>query len=292
MYSMTGYGMGEFSNEKYHVKVEMKSVNNRYCDIFIRLPKNLIALEDSVKKEIRSKVSRGKIDVFITVEELNSDSSTINVDINLAKKYYDALLSIKNNLSLEDNVKLSDIYNMQGVITTEVIEDDVDEYWVVMHKALETALDNFLNMRKTEGENIKKDIEVKLKNILSLAEEVKTLAPLSLEENTRKLKENIKNNLKDENLDIQRLTTEVAIMADKLSIDEEVTRIFLHINQFNDIISLDEQPVGRKLDFLIQELNREVNTTGSKTTDIKILNNVVNLKAEIEKIREQIQNIE
>lgn len=291
MYSMTGYGMGEFSNEKYHVKVEMKSVNNRYCDIFIRLPKNLIALEDSVKKEIRSKVSRGKIDVFITVEELNSDSSTINVDINLAKKYYDALLSIKNNLSLEDNVKLSDIYNMQGVITTEVTEDDVDEYWVVMHKALETALDNFLNMRKTEGENIKKDIEVKLKNILSLAEEVKTLAPLSLEENTRKLKENIKNNLKDENLDIQRLTTEVAIMADKLSIDEEVTRIFLHINQFNDIISLDE-PVGRKLDFLIQELNREVNTTGSKTTDIKILNNVVNLKAEIEKIREQIQNIE
>lgn len=291
MYSMTGYGMGEFSNEKYHVKVEMKSVNNRYCDIFIRLPKNLIALEDSVKKEIRSKVSRGKIDVFITVEELNSDSSTINVDINLAKKYYDALLSIKNNLSLEDNVKLSDIYNMQGVITTEVTEDDVDEYWVVMHKALETALDNFLNMRKTEGENIKKDIEVKLKNILSLAEEVKILAPLSLEENTRKLKENIKNNLKDENLDIQRLTTEVAIMADKLSIDEEVTRIFLHINQFNDIISLDE-PVGRKLDFLIQELNREVNTTGSKTTDIKILNNVVNLKAEIEKIREQIQNIE
>lgn len=291
MYSMTGYGMGEFSNDKFHIKLEIKSVNNRYCDISIRIPKTLISLEERIKKEIRKKVSRGKIDVFVNVETLTSEASNINVDLELAEKYFNALNMLKTSLNLKDDIKLANIYNMQGVITAEASEEDVDEYWNVMDKALNDAISNFLDMRKTEGENLKADIQNKLSNILKLAEEVKEIAPLSLEDNIKRLKENIKNNLKDENLDIQRLTTEVAIMADKLSIDEEVTRLFLHIGQFKDIIEKDE-PVGRKLDFLIQELNREVNTIGSKTNDIKILNNVVELKAEIEKIREQIQNIE
>lgn len=291
MYSMTGYGMGEYSNDKFHVKVEIKSVNNRYCDISVRLPKSLMALEDKIKKEIRNKVSRGKVDVFINVENLNSASSIIDVDLSLAGQYFLALLKLKDEFKLKDEVSLKDIYSMQGVITTKVEEENIDEYWVVLNEALNMALNNFLEMRNIEGENLKLDIEEKLKVITKNAEELKEIAPISLKENIDKLQENIKNNLKDENLDIQRLTTEVAIMSDKLSIDEEITRIFLHIYQFNDIINFNE-PVGRKLDFLIQELNREVNTVGSKSTNIKILNNVVNLKSEIEKIREQIQNIE
>lgn len=291
MYSMTGYGMGEHSNDKSHVKIEIKSVNNRYCDIAIRLPKNLIALEDRIKREIRNKVSRGKIDVFVNIDNLETNSSEIDVDIPLAKQYYNAILKLKNELNIDSKITLSDIYKMQGVITATVEEDDVEEYWEVLEVALKTAVDNFLEMRKTEGENLKLDMKDKLSNIVLSAEKIKEKAPVSLEQNTQKLKDNIKNNLRDENLDIQRLTTEVAIMCDKLSIDEEVTRIFLHISQFNDIINHNE-PVGRKLDFLIQELNREVNTIGSKSTDIEILNNVVNLKSEIEKIREQIQNIE
>lgn len=291
MYSMTGYGMGEHSNEKFHVKVEIKSVNNRYCDIAIRLPKNLIALEDKIKREIRNSVSRGKIDVFINIENLESDNSEIDVDLYLAKQYFDAFTKLRENLNIKDEISLSDIYKMQGVITATAKDEDIEEYWNVLSVALNTAIKNFLEMRKVEGENLKLDIEEKLRNIKKSSEAINEKAPISLEENTNKLKENIKNNLKDENLDIQRLTTEVAIMCDKLSIDEEITRIFLHISQFNDIINLNE-PVGRKLDFLIQELNREVNTVGSKSTDIEILNNVVNLKSEIEKIREQIQNIE
>lgn len=291
MYSMTGYGMGEHSNEKFHVKVEIKSVNNRYCDIAIRLPKNLIALEDKIKREIRNSVSRGKIDVFINIENLESDNSEIDVDLDLAKQYFDAFTKLRENLNIKDEISLSDIYKMQGVITATAKDEDIEEYWNVLSVALNTAIKNFLEMRKVEGENLKLDIEEKLRNIKKSSEAINEKAPISLEENTNKLKENIKNNLKDENLDIQRLTTEVAIMCDKLSIDEEITRIFLHISQFNDIINLNE-PVGRKLDFLIQELNREVNTVGSKSTDIEILNNVVNLKSEIEKIREQIQNIE
>lgn len=283
--------MGEHSNEKFHVKVEIKSVNNRYCDIAIRLPKNLIALEDKIKREIRNSVSRGKIDVFINIENLESDNSEIDVDLDLAKQYFDAFTKLRENLNIKDEISLSDIYKMQGVITATAKDEDIEEYWNVLSVALNTAIKNFLEMRKVEGENLKLDIEEKLRNIKKSSEAINEKAPISLEENTNKLKENIKNNLKDENLDIQRLTTEVAIMCDKLSIDEEITRIFLHISQFNDIINLNE-PVGRKLDFLIQELNREVNTVGSKSTDIEILNNVVNLKSEIEKIREQIQNIE
>lgn len=283
--------MGEYSNDKFHVKVEIKSVNNRYCDISIRLPKSLMALEDKIKKEIRNKVSRGKVDVFINVENLNASSSIIDVDLSLANQYFLALSKLKNELEIADDISLKDIYSMQGVITTTVEEESIDEYWIVLNEALNIALGNFLEMRNTEGENLKLDIKEKLKNILESAENLKRIAPISLKENINKLQENIKNNLKDENLDIQRLTTEVAIMSDKLSIDEEITRIFLHISQFNDIINFNE-PVGRKLDFLIQELNREVNTVGSKSTNIEILNNVVNLKSEIEKIREQIQNIE
>lgn len=291
MYSMTGYGMGESSNDRFHTKIEIKSVNNRYCDIAIRLPRNLISLEEKIKREIKSKVSRGKIDVFINIESIENTSSTIDVDIPLAKQYYEALLKLNKGLGLNDEVRLFDIYKMPNVITSTVEENDIEDYWKVIKEALDISIESFLDMRKIEGENIKLDIHSKLSNIVSSAEIIKNRAPISLEENTKKFKENISNNLKDENLDIQRLTTEVAIICDKLSIDEEITRLKIHTHNFNDIIS-QEGPIGRKLDFLIQEMNRESNTIGSKSNDIEITSAVVMLKSEIEKLREQAQNVE
>ena len=166
------------------------------------------------------------------------------MDIPLAKQYYEALLKLNKGLGLNDEVRLFDIYKMPNVITSTVEENDIEDYWKVIKEALDISIESFLDMRKIEGENIKLDIHSKLSNIVSSAEIIKNRAPISLEENTKKFKENISNNLKDENLDIQRLTTEVAIICDKLSIDEEITRIFLHISQLNDIINSNE-PIGK-----------------------------------------------
>ncbi|SHH43902.1 TIGR00255 family protein [Anaerosphaera aminiphila DSM 21120] len=291
MHSMTGYGMGVYSNDEMSIKIEMKSVNNRYCDIAIRLPRNLISLEDKIKRIIKSKVNRGKVDVFINIDYINSTNVNIIVNTALAEEYYNALTKLNEQLNLNGKISLKDIYSMQGVLVNQSGEENVDEYFLLIEKALNQALDNFLNMRSIEGENLKKDFSEKIKNICEIMEVIKERAPLTLEENIKKLKDTIEQNVEVDKLDISRLSTEVAIMSDKLSIDEEITRIKLHLEQFSDIINLDGA-IGRKLDFLIQELNREVNTIGSKTTDITILNSVVNLKSEIEKIREQIQNIE
>ncbi|CDZ74749.1 Hypothetical protein ING2D1G_0587 [Peptoniphilus sp. ING2-D1G] len=291
MNSMTGYGLGIGSNENVSVKVEIKSVNNRYSDINIKLPKILLYIEDKIKKYIKDKVYRGKIDVFINVDFLNIKNFKVGVNTALAKEYYEALSSIKKDLDFKEDIKLRDIYLMQGVLTNEPEEIDENIYMGVIQKALEEAVNNFIAMRNREGENIKQVFENSLDHIKKIAEFIRVKSPAVIEENTEKLKKTIKENVDEDKLDLQRLSTEVAIMCDKLSIDEEITRIFIHLGQFNDIIN-ESGAIGRRLDFLVQELNREVNTIGSKTTDIEILNSVVDLKSEIEKLREQIQNIE
>ncbi|WP_240649016.1 YicC/YloC family endoribonuclease [Anaerosphaera multitolerans] len=288
---MTGYGMGIASNDTYSIKVEMKSVNNRYCDIAIKLPKNLLSIEDKIKRIVKQNVNRGKIDVFINVDYINSKNVKIDINSALAEEYYNVLRKLNDQFNLDSEITLRDIYLMQGVIVSKSEEENTDEYFLLIEEALNQALKGFLGMREIEGENLKKDFEEKISKVYEISEAIKLRAPIALKENTEKLRSTISQNIDAENLDLARLTTEVAIMADKLSIDEEITRIFLHLEQFNDIINL-KGAVGRKLDFLIQELNREVNTIGSKTGDIEILKNVVDLKSEIEKIREQVQNIE
>ncbi|WP_019131691.1 YicC/YloC family endoribonuclease [Peptoniphilus obesi] len=291
MNSMTGYGLGISSDDKLKVKIEIKSVNNRYCDINVRLPRTLIFIEEKIKKEIKSRVHRGKIDVFLNLDYLNISEFDVSINKVLAKQYYDALSDLKDEFEIEDKIGLRDIYAMQGVMTNISSDLDEDLYSKLIFAALNEALDNFIKMRNVEGENIKESFEEILANIRIYADKIKELAPKALEENQEKLKETISNNVDEKYLDLPRLTTELAIMADKLSIDEEITRVFSHLSQFNDIIK-GKGAIGRKLDFLVQELNREINTIASKTNNIDILQIAVEAKSDIEKLREQIQNIE
>lgn len=291
MNSMTGYGLGISSDDKLKIKIEIKSVNNRYCDINVRLPRTLIFIEEKIKKEIKSRVDRGKIDVFLNLDYLNISEFDVSINKVLAKQYYDALSDLKDEFKIEDKIGLRDIYSMQGVMTNISSDLDEDLYSKLIFAALNEALDNFIKMRNIEGENIKKSFEEILANIKIYAEKIKDLAPKALEENQEKLKETISKNVDEKYLDLPRLTTELAIMADKLSIDEEITRVFSHLSQFNDIIK-GKGAIGRKLDFLVQELNREINTIASKTNNIDILQIAVEAKSDIEKLREQIQNIE
>ena len=291
MNSMTGYGLGISSDDKLKIKIEIKSVNNRYCDINVRLPRTLIFIEEKIKKEIKSRVDRGKIDVFLNLDYLNISEFDVSINKVLAKQYYDALSDLKDEFKIEDKIGLRDIYSMQGVMTNISSDLDEDLYSKLIFAALNEALDNFIKMRNIEGENIKKSFEEILANIKIYAEKISDLAPKALEENQEKLKETISKNVDEKYLDLPRLTTELAIMADKLSIDEEITRVFSHLSQFNDIIK-GKGAIGRKLDFLVQELNREINTIASKTNNIDILQIAVEAKSDIEKLREQIQNIE
>lgn len=291
MYSMTGYGRGEYSEDGIKFKIEIKSVNNRYCEIYVKLPRSIIALEDKIRKRIKERIFRGKLDVFVTMDLIEENYIEVTPNVILAREYYNAMLKIKEDLGLSESIKLSQIYNMPNILSIEAKEIDTERLWEHCKKSLDIALDNIINMRNIEGMEIKRDFETKLKVLEELAKEVEKVAPEVIENNILKLKNRIKEYVDDETLDIQRMTTEVVIMSDKLSIDEEITRIMSHISHFNAIMDLKE-PIGRKLDFLLQEFNREVNTIGSKTNDIDILDSVVKMKSEIEKLREQVQNIE
>ena len=291
MRSMTGYGMGQFQNENIYFKVEIKSVNSRYSEFNIRIPKTLIAFEDRVRKLLKEEISRGKVDVYINYNFLSQSDTKVVADAHLAGEYLKAFEDLRDELGLISEISLRDIYTMEGVISTISNDDDKEELWEPLKSAVTIALNQFVEARELEGAALKADFEEKLKDITACAEFIRDKAPAVIEENTKKLRENIEKNLNKDELDLQRLTTEVAIMCDKLSIDEEIVRIFSHLLQFNDIINRYNS-IGRNLDFLVQELNREVNTVGSKTGDIEILNKVVELKSHIEKLREQIQNIE
>lgn len=283
--------MGQFQNENIFFKVEIKSVNSRYSEFNIRMPKTLIAFEDRVRKLLKEEISRGKVDVYINYNFLSQSDTKVVADAHLAGEYLKAFEDLRDELGLISEISLRDIYTMEGVISTISNDDDKEELWEPLKSAVTIALNQFVEARELEGAALKADFEEKLKDITACAEFIRDKAPAVIEENTKKLRENIEKNLNKDELDLQRLTTEVAIMCDKLSIDEEIVRIFSHLLQFNDIINRYNS-IGRNLDFLVQELNREVNTVGSKTGDIEILNKVVELKSHIEKLREQIQNIE
>lgn len=290
--SMTGYGLGEAQDEQYKLKVEIKAVNHRYNDILVKMPRHISYLEESIKKVIKGKISRGKVEVYINLEYIKESAIAVKVDIPLAKSYKLALEELAEELNMEDNVRLNNILGISEVVRTERRELDQDAIWSVLNEALDIALENILNMRVLEGEELKNDILIKLENIESAAFKIEERSPNVVLEYKEKLTERIKNLLEDSSiLDGDRLANEVVFFADRCSIDEELVRLASHIKQFRSILDEDES-IGRKLDFLTQELNREVNTIGSKANDVVITNYVVDCKAEIEKIREQIQNIE
>lgn len=291
MNSMTGYGLFEKKCEDFYIKVEMKSVNNRYLDMNVRMPGSIMYAEEAVRSFIKSKIKRGKLDVFINFEYLDSSQVEIDIDYELLNKYISISKELEEKYGLSSDLSFSKIMKDSNIVKAQKADFDGDYIKEELLKVLDEAAKDFLKSRAFEGEKIREDFKIKLDEVERLTYFIEERAPISLKENENRLRERVAEFLQSSEVNEDRILTEIAIMLDKLSIDEEITRLKIHIQNFNDIIN-EEGPIGRKLDFLIQELNREANTIGSKSNDIEITSAVVMLKSEIEKLREQAQNVE
>ena len=289
--SMTGFGRAKLEKNNRIYSIEIKSINHKYTDISIKMPRSLSYLEEEIKKQITSSISRGKIDVFITFENYSDEGKEIIINKELFKKYIEEfkIIAEENNLSMD--IPVTEITKLPDVLNLKNTDDNEDIIASELKECLTEAIKTFVNMRKTEGERIKEDIENRLSRINEIVEKISRLSTGLVEDYVVKLEERIKTILKTDVIDQSRLAMETVIYADKCSIEEELTRLKSHINQFNSILK-EEKPIGKKIDFLIQEMNREINTTGSKSGSLEITNLVVEAKTELEDIREQIQNIE
>ncbi|WP_138203279.1 YicC/YloC family endoribonuclease [Haloimpatiens lingqiaonensis] len=289
--SMTGFGRATSQGEKRSFDVEIKTVNHRYLDINIRLPKSLLSLEENIRKLISEKLKRGKVDLFITQNILQKEDLEAKFNKKLADSYVRCLEEIRGTYSVRDDISVSLIAKFPDVISLEYKEEDLEEIWNCLKKPLEKALELLVEMRKREGNKLKEDIISRCQNIKDMVDAVAQRAPQIPIEYKEKLQNRLKDLMDEHSIDEGRLAMEVAIFADKACIDEEIVRLNSHIEQLKVTLDLEES-VGRKLDFIVQEMNREANTIGSKANDLEICNFVLNMKSEIEKIREQIQNVE
>ena len=289
--SMTGYGRREEIADGKKILCEIKSVNHRYADYNIKVPRYYGFLEDRVRNLVSGYVKRGKIDIYIAVEGFEEADKEITVNLELAKNYYDAINSLSETLGLKNDVSVMGIARYPDVLVPMQKEEDEEAVWETVKKVLVPTVEAFVSMREREGERIEKDLIGRIEYMKSLAKKVEERSPQTVSEYSDRLYEKIKEVLADKDIDEARVLTEVAIFADKVAVNEELVRLASHFEEFCGIIKTPE-PAGRKLDFLIQEINREINTTGSKAVDIEIAKTVVELKAETEKLREQIQNIE
>ncbi len=291
--SMTGYGKssGIFALKEY--QVEIKSVNHRYSDISIKMPKVLSYLEEEVKREISSKIKRGKIDVFITFYNGDSENKEIKINTGIAKIYIDELKKLAEQEGILSNIEVTEISKFPDVLNIKNKEDD-ETIKLELLEVVNKAINNLLEMRKQEGNKIAEDLLKRINQIREKTEKISALSTGLIEEYVVKLEGRIKEILKNQEIDQARLAQEVVIYADKCSIEEEITRLKSHMAQFEKLLEseIEEEPIGKKLDFIIQEMNRETNTIGSKANSLEITNEVINIKTEIENIREQIQNIE
>ncbi len=289
--SMTGYGRGQAVTEKWDITVEIKSVNHRYFEWSAKLPKAFLFLEDKLKQKVQEMVSRGKVEVLLSVYSVGSQSVEVEVNEAVASNYVNALRKVAPLLSLEDNIKVTDLMRFSDIFTIKRVEVNEDELWNEVSEVADVALASFIEMKEKEGEKLKDDVLGRRTSIENMLSEIEKRSPMLKGEYYERLYQKIKELLEDKNVEESRLVTEAGIFADKVAVDEETVRLRSHLHQLSELLSTDE-PVGRKLDFLVQEMNREVNTIGSKSQDIAIARMVVDMKAEIEKIREQIQNIE
>lgn len=288
--SMTGYGRAKLLKEDREYQIEIKSVNHRYLDISVRIPKQLSYLEETIKKEIAKKVKRGKIDVFVTFENNSLEGKEIKINTELAKAYIDELKKLAEKENILSDIQVTEISKYPDILNIQSNQDDEK----ITEEVLETitiATDNLVQMRETEGNKISEDLLKRLNIINKKVEEIAKLSTGLIEEYVVKLEERINEILKNQEIDKTRLAQEVVIYADKCSIEEEVTRLNSHISQFKNLLNSNEA-IGKKLDFIIQEMNRETNTIGSKANNLEITNGVIDIKTEIENIREQVQNIE
>lgn len=287
---MTGFGRGEFSQGTSTFTVDVRSVNHRYCDVSVKMPRSMSVLEEKVRGYVSEKISRGKVDVYINYNTFGQ-SSQVKLDTNLAKAYVDSLNTLKELFEIKDNITLSLLTRFPDIMALETVEQDMEELWLILKEALEMAFEALVEMRKREGIRLKNDLLLKLDYVNGFVADISGKSYGIVEEYKNKLYERIKELTKDIPIDENRLLTEVAVFADKSSIDEEIVRLESHMAELRKTLNLNGS-VGKKLDFIIQEINREVNTIGSKITDLDILNYVISIKTEIEKIREQVQNIE
>lgn len=288
--SMTGFGKASNILNGRSLDLEFKSVNSRYLDINIRMPKSLMPLEDRIKKQLSTSIARGKVDVFLTYRNYNEADLEVRVNQGVAKKYVEALRELTRDLDITDDISSSFLLNLDNVIQLEEKTEDLDEVWELVSSVLTEAMTEHEAMRIAEGKNLKADLLEKDRCIMERLGSIEKLAEGTTDRYRRKLEERLKE-LNQLYIEDDRIAQEVAIFADRAAIDEEITRLTSHMKQFREMLELEE-PVGRKLDFLAQEMNREANTMASKSVDIEITGYALGIKNDIEKMREQIQNIE
>lgn len=289
--SMTGFGRAVAETDGYVITVEIKSVNHRYFEFSSRIPRQYGFLDDKLKSYINSRVSRGKVECYVSIDALNTEAAHVVVNNTLASAYVSALKELSKNYDLKEDFGASTVARFQDVLVVKKADEDEEKIWSYVKSVTDTALDKFIAMRTVEGEKMKNDISSRADYILSCVEYIEKRSPETVKEYNDKLVERVHDLIGDVSLDEGRVIQEVAIYADKVAVAEETVRLRSHLDQLKAFINADE-PVGRKMDFLVQEINRETNTIGSKANDVDIARKVVDIKAEVEKIREQIQNIE
>lgn len=289
--SMTGYGKSEQTIDSLNVTVEIKSVNHRYFEFSARVPREYGFLEEKLKKYCNSLITRGKVECYVSVEDLEEREMEVNVNETLAAGYVKALKELSERFGLKDDISVVTLSRYPDVITLHKASEDEERIWNAVKTVAETAVSKFIEMRETEGGKLRGDILSRADYIIECVEFIEGRSPETVREYNEKLKQRMKELLGDAAVDEQRLLNEAAIYADKIAVDEETVRLRSHISQLREFMNSSEA-IGRKLDFLVQEINREANTIGSKAQDVDIAKKVIAIKAEVEKIREQVQNIE
>lgn len=290
--SMTGFGRCEVMEGERKFTVEMKGVNHRYLDVNIRMPKKLNFFETAIRSLLKQSIQRGKVDIFISYEDFTENQMSLKYNESLAQEYMDCFGRMKEQFSLENDIRVSTLSRCPEVLTMEEQVIDEEELWNGLKKALEGAIGQFVETRTLEGSNLKKDIIEKLDGLLDLVGYIEERTPKIVAEYREKLEAKVRELLEDTQIEESRIAAEVVIFADKICTDEEVVRLRSHIIHMKETLQSEEAGIGRKLDFIAQEMNREANTILSKANDLEISDKAIALKTEIEKVREQIQNIE
>lgn len=290
--SMTGFGHGEVSNDKNQkVTVEMKSVNHRYCDISLKLPKKLAMFEANIRNIMKEYASRGKIDIYVSYEDLSETAVSLHYNQAMAEEYMQVFKKMQEDFNIETKITAEALAKFPEVVTIEEVQQDEEVWWELLEAALRQAAEKFVETRTIEGANLKRDLLGKLDQMAADVTFIEERSPQIIAEYRSKLEEKVKEFLEDSTIEENRIAAEVTLYADKIAVDEEIVRLQSHISSMTDVLESDES-IGRKLDFMAQEMNREANTILSKSSDVDLADHAIELKTNVEKVREQIQNIE
>lgn len=290
--SMTGFGHGEVSNDKNQkVTVEMKSVNHRYCDISLKLPKKLAMFEANIRNIMKEYASRGKIDIYVSYEDLSETAVSLHYNQAMAEEYMQVFKKMQEDFNIETKITAEALAKYPEVVTIEEVQQDEEVWWELLEAALRQAAEKFVETRTIEGANLKRDLLGKLDQMAADVAFIEERSPQIIAEYRSKLEEKVKEFLEDSTIEENRIAAEVTLYADKIAVDEEIVRLQSHISSMTDVLESDES-IGIKLDFMAQEMNREANTILSKSSDVDLADHAIELKTNVEKVREQIQNIE